>query len=62
MVAQTCNPSTREAEAGGFRVGSQPGQHSEALSQNNNNNNKKNKTEVKFKHLHTSFCGPYGSK
>jgi hypothetical protein len=31
MVVHTCNPSTWEAEAGGLRVQSQPGLHSNTL-------------------------------
>jgi hypothetical protein len=29
MVAPTCNPSTQEVEAGGWRMQGQPGLHSE---------------------------------
>jgi hypothetical protein len=34
VVVHTCNPSTREAEAGRVRVQGQPGLHIETLSQN----------------------------
>jgi hypothetical protein len=34
MVLHICNPSTCEAEAGGLKVQSQYGVHSETLSQN----------------------------
>jgi hypothetical protein len=54
MVAQAFNPSTREAEAGGFLssrpawsteyVLGQPGLHRETLSQKNKNKNKKEKS------------------
>jgi hypothetical protein len=53
VVAHTFNPSTWEAEAGGFlssrpawstkRVPGQPGLHRETLSQNKNKNKNKNK-------------------
>jgi hypothetical protein len=33
MMAHTCNPNTRKAEAGELRVGGQPGLHSENSSQ-----------------------------
>jgi hypothetical protein len=41
MVANTCNPSTGEAEAGGSQVQGQPGLHSKTLSQQNKTNKKK---------------------
>jgi hypothetical protein len=53
VVAHTFNPSTWEAEAGGFLSlrpawstewdPEQPGLHRETLSQNNNSNNNNNK-------------------
>jgi hypothetical protein len=33
MVVHACNPSNREAEAGGYRVPGQSGVHSKTLSQ-----------------------------
>jgi hypothetical protein len=55
VVAHAFNPSTREAEAGGFLslrpawstewVPGQPGLHRETLSRKNKQNNKKQKTE-----------------
>jgi hypothetical protein len=36
MGLQTCNPSTWEAEAGGYPVGEQPGVHSKSLKKQNN--------------------------
>jgi hypothetical protein len=44
-VVHTYNPSTPEAEAGGWRVQNEPEPHGETLSQNNNNNNRNNQTE-----------------
>jgi hypothetical protein len=35
MVVQICNASNLEAEAGGSQIQSQPGLHSETLSQKN---------------------------
>jgi hypothetical protein len=40
VMVQVCNPSTREAKAGGLQVQGQPGLYSETLSQKLNNNNK----------------------
>jgi hypothetical protein len=41
MVKHTCNSSTQKAEAGGSQVQSQPGLHSETLSQSNKQNSNK---------------------
>jgi hypothetical protein len=56
VVAHAFNPSTWEAEAGGFlssrpawsteRVPGQPGLHRETLSRKTNNNNNKKKKET----------------
>jgi hypothetical protein len=41
MVVPTCNPSTKDTEAGRFRAPGQPGLHSKTLSPKTKQNNPK---------------------
>jgi hypothetical protein len=47
-VVHTCNPSTWEAEAGGFRAPGQPALHSKTLSQKEKQKVNQNKNWLKI--------------
>jgi hypothetical protein len=61
MLANACNPSTLEAEAGGPRILEQPGLHSKILSQTNTAQHKEKKGIALRKIIGQKGNGLHGS-